>query len=264
MSAWYNLLMVFIILLYGIIIGSFCNAVVWRIHERKSISHGRSMCPECHHQLSALDLVPVLSWIGLRGKCRYCRKPISVQYPAVELITGLLFAWSYLRLMPNSVSSWAAFLIWLYLLAVLVILTVYDLRWMMLPDVVLLPAIGIMFVWSFWLGVGQHSWSNLLAGLIAGGFFYALAAVSNGRWMGGGDIKLATLMGFSLGLGKLAVAMFLGFNLGAIVSLTLIATGRKRRDSHIPFGPFLAAGMILAMLYGQQIINWYLSLSKIT
>ena len=256
--------MVIILLAYGIIIGSFVNALVWRIHEHRSISHGRSMCPACHHQLGVLDLVPVLSWLALRGKCRYCHKPISTQYPVVELLTGGLYALSYMHIAPNSVSQWVGFVFWLYILTVLVILSIYDLRWMLLPDSVLVPAIGVSLVWALWQWVGpSHSPSNLLAGLLAGGTFYAIAAISNGRWMGGGDIKLATLMGLVLGLGKLAVAMFFGFNLGAICGLVLIVSKLKKRSDHIPFGPFLASATVLAMLYGSQIINWYLGLAQI-
>ncbi len=222
------------------------------------------MCPHCHHQLAPRDLVPVLSWLWLRGRCRYCAKPISAQYPLVELLTAGLFALSYVQLAPQGWHGWLDFAIWLYILASFIIVSIYDLRWMLLPDVVVLPAMGVALVavlvnmltgqpWHVWLG-------PIAAALFMGGAFYALAAVSNGRWMGGGDIKLVALIGLVLGGQLTLVAMVIGFFCAAIVSVGLIAAKIKKRTDHIPFGPFLAGGCVIAMLYGHSIIDWYLSI----
>lgn len=247
----------------GLLFGSFANAVVWRIHEHKSIVNERSECPRCHHKLGVLDLVPVFSWLALGGRCRYCHKPISIQYPLVELLTAALFAVSYLRLTPIDWPSWLSLIVWLYVLTSLIILSVYDWRWMLLPDVVLLPALVTALtpvMVSFVTGQPMQVWLGpITAALGVGAVFYALASVAGGRLMGGGDIKLVALIGLLLGLRLTAVALFIGFDVAAIVSLVLLALKLKKRTDQIPFGPFLALGCVVAMLWGQPILNWYLT-----
>jgi leader peptidase (prepilin peptidase) / N-methyltransferase len=258
---------VIITFLYGVIFGSFINAVVWRIHSGRRIAKGRSMCPECKHELSVLDLVPIVSWMWLRGRCRYCHKPISIQYPIVELLTGIVFALSYAAMQPHMLVGWMAFVFWLYFVVVLIILSVYDLRWLLLPDKVMLPAIGVAGAMIIILGVMSGGWQSALsaavAALAAGGAFYAIAAVSGGKWLGGGDIKLVFLMGLLLGLGKMGLAMLIAFNSAALIGVILILTKVKGRRDYIPFGPFLVFGTVIAMLYGDAIIGWYLSLSGV-
>ena len=139
-----NTLVAIIVALYGLLIGSFINAFVWRLHEKKGIAHGeRSECPHCHHTLAARDLVPVISWFWLRGKCRYCRKQIHWQYPVVEVLTAGLFAWSAVILAPDSAETVIKLGLWLVLLAMLIILAVYDTRWMILPNKIIFPGIGV-------------------------------------------------------------------------------------------------------------------------
>lgn len=249
---------------FGLLIGSFINAAVWRIHEHKSLVNDRSECTNCHHKLGFFDLIPVLSWLALRGKCRYCHKPISAQYPLVELITGGLFVLSFIQLNPSGWLSWTGFVVWLYVLGSLILVSIYDLRWMLLPDVVVLPAIILTAGYVATYAITRqplHVWLGPIAAALAvGGLFYALAAVSNGRWMGGGDIKLVALIGLVLGLQLTMVAMLLAFTSAAAVSLVLIGTKRKKRTDHIPFGPFLAFGCVFAMLFGHQLISWYTGL----
>lgn len=252
------------VFLLGLTIGSFVNAVVWRIHEHKSIASGRSMCPHCHHTLAWYDLIPVFSWIMLSARCRYCGKPIAAQYPIVELLTAALFALSAYAFHPATILGYLDFGFWLYYLTTLIILTVYDLHWYLLPDVVLLPAIvaaGLQLVLHVATGGTHIDIGPLVGAVVAGGAFYAIAAVSDGKWMGGGDIKLAFFMGLILGPKNTGVAMILAFNSAAIIGLLLIALKIKKRQDYIPFGPFLAGSTILASLYGQQIINWYLRLT---
>ncbi len=261
----------------GLVIGSFVNAVVWRLHERTttnnktkidaddlSITRGRSMCPQCRHRLFALDLIPILGWLILKGRCRYCQKPISVRYPIVELLTASLFGLSYIVLQPVSLLAWTEFGFWLYFLTVLIMLALYDLYWYILPDVILLPAIVVGFIYAVVQGVASGSvgvtLGLLLPALAAGGSFYTLAAVSKGRWMGGGDIKLVFFMGLILGWSKVGLALMLAFNAGAIIGVILIALKIKHRKDHIPFGPFLVGGTIVAVLYGNAVIEWYLRL----
>lgn len=244
--------------------GSFANAIIWRLHSGDSITKGRSKCPDCGHVLGVLDLVPVLSWLGLGGRCRYCHKPISIQYPIVELVTAVLFMAAVLVVHPVTPADWIQLVYWLYLIVALVILTVYDLRWMLLPDAVMLPAIGLSVAYLAYVGISGAPAAAylhpLLAAGLASGFFYALAAVSGGRWMGGGDIKLVFLMGLALGLERTLLALFVAFNAAALVSLVLLGFHLRKRSDQIPFGPFLAAATIVALLWGSSIIHWYLTI----
>ena len=252
-----------ILFVYGLIIGSFLNALIWRIKQRRSIIKGRSMCPNCKHKLVALDLIPVISWMLLRGKCRYCQKAISYQYPIIELLTAILFALSFLILRPNGLYSWIDFGIWLYILASLICLGAYDLKWMILPNVILVPAIIISaLLLVFQLAILKAPLSVATGPIIAAVFiaivFSALAMLAGGRLMGFGDVKLVFLMGLLLGVKKLFLALFLAFNLAAIVGVGLILLKRKTRKDHIPFGPFLTGATIFAFLVGTPIIDWYL------
>lgn len=256
--------MILLLFITGLLFGSFVNAWVWRVKTKRPILNDRSMCPNCKHQLGIADLVPVLSWIWLKGKCRYCKKPISAQYPLVELLTAVLFSASYLVMAPIGSQDWVLLILWLAQLVVLVALAVYDLRWMILPNrmmVVLLifSAIEVVARLYFTQSI-QPLQDALVAALVAGGFFYLLFAVSKGKWMGGGDVKLAFVMGLILGLRDVLIALMIGFNIAAIISVTLIVSKKLSRKSLIPFGPFLILGTVLAGLWGADIFNWYKSL----
>lgn len=248
----------------GLMIGSAINAIVWRLHVGRSWAKGRSECPECAHQLSARDLVPVLSWLALRGKCRYCRAPIK-DHPWVELATAGLFALSVARLAPTDGREWLQVGLWLPMLTLLIILAVYDLRWMLLPNKIMYPALilavaMLLAQWPVAHGtLDIAAWRGpVLAALVFGGAFLALVWGSGGRAMGGGDIKLAALMGLILGLKATALAMLIAFNSAALVGVVLIATRRRKRRDHLPFGPFLVLGTVVAYLYGADIVQWYL------
>jgi prepilin signal peptidase PulO-like enzyme (type II secretory pathway) len=259
-----NLVIGYIALL-GLIVGSAINAIVWRLYVGRSWVRGRSMCPECKHKLAAKDLVPVFSWLVLGGKCRYCKAKIHWQYPVVEIITAGLFALSASRMMPQTWLDGLQLALWLVMLTMLIVLTVYDFRWMILPDKVVYPAILLAGVWLM-LGATEAFDLHTLAGpteaaVLAGAMFYALAAISKGRAMGGGDIKLVFLMGLLLGLKGTMLALLIAFNTGAIFGLLMLALHRKKRRDHIPFGPFLVLGTLVAFLYGQDIVQWYLTIN---
>ncbi len=256
----------FIAGIYGLIVGSFLNVVVGRLQEKRSIVYGRSSCDSCKHELGWFDLVPVFSWLFLRGKCRYCKTHISAQYPMVELVTGILFAISYTVLKPVHFEGWFNFVIWLYLLSSLIVLAVYDWLWMLLPNSVLLPAIVIAFEWvliKFWYFNGPVAalTGPILAAVIAGLIFSLMAMIARGRLLGFGDVKLVLLMGLLLGLRRTALGLFLAFNLAAIISLILMALRKKTRKDYIAFGPFLVMGTIIAYLYGTPIITWYMQIT---
>jgi prepilin signal peptidase PulO-like enzyme (type II secretory pathway) len=250
--------------LFGLLFGSAINAMVWRLYVGRSWAKGRSECPDCGHVLAAKDLVPILSWMALRGKCRYCHKPIQ-DHPVVELVTALLFGLSAALLAPTGLTEWVELGFWLIILVLLIVLAVYDARWLLLPDKIMLPLAVIAAVYSGTMAYLVHSQAvflgSAIAALAAGGVFWALVAGSKGRAMGGGDIKLAFVMGLILGVQGTAVALLRAFNVAAIVGVLMIAVKRRGRETPIPFGPYLVGGTIAAFIYGRTIVDWYLHLN---
>lgn len=272
-------MIVLFIILAGLCLGSFVNALVWRIHKQEealathqhqksqkdlSILHGRSMCTSCNHKLAAKDLIPVFSWIMLGGKCRYCHKPISWQYPMVEIITSALFTFSYV-FWPYGFAAFGVFqlIIWLILLVGFMALIVYDLRWMILPDRITFVLIGLVFLQIIVEIIVFKDISLLLPAIIGilttSGLFYVLFQVSDGKWIGGGDVKLAIALGALVGGPyESLLLIFVASLLGTLVSIPIII--KKGRSHHIPFGPFLIISTMIVYLFGQQIISWYQSL----
>lgn len=253
------------IFVLGLIFGSFINALVWRVHtKRKWWGNERSICPKCKHKLYAVDLIPVLSWLLLKGKCRYCKKPISVQYPLVELITAILFVVSYMA-WPIMLSrlSILVFIVWLFSLVLMVALCVYDYKWMILPNiiVVILTISSLIFVV---LKAIDHGSINLflqacLASIIFFGLFWFLFIVSSERWIGGGDVKLAVSLGlFVGGVAEVFLVIFLASLIGTVYVLPKLATGKVSAKTHIPFGPLLMVATIIVVLFGKSLIDWYL------
>jgi len=259
-----------IIFIFGLVVGSFLNCIIYRLEVGRSFLTGRSYCPQCRHQLTWCDLIPILSFFILKGKCRYCHQKISWQYPLVEIATGLLFVsiLNYLSVARVGNEGFAFsdlqnFLFYSIIFCFLIVIFVYDLKYYIIPDGVIYPAIGITFFYNIYqLSINNQrlAINNFSSAILAAIFFLAIVLVSHGRWMGIGDIKLAFLMGLILGFPNILVALFLAFFLGAIIGLGLIFSGRKTLKSEIPFGPFLIAGTFIGLFYGGQIINWYLKL----
>jgi leader peptidase (prepilin peptidase) / N-methyltransferase len=249
---------------FGLIFGSAINAMIWRIKVGRSWVRGRSVCPDCGRMLKAVDLVPVFSWVVLGGKCRYCHQPIK-DHPLVEVTTALVFGLSAAVFYNSPEFNFVTGAFWLVMVVMLLVLAFYDLRWMILPDKVMLPLIVVAFCFAVALAVMTHSGvllaDHLGAAVLAGGAFYALVFFSKGRAMGGGDIKLAFAMGLILGIQSTMVALFVAFVTGAAVGVVLIASRRRTRKDQIPFGPFLALATIVAFLYGPAIVSFYLGLN---
>jgi leader peptidase (prepilin peptidase)/N-methyltransferase len=247
----------------GLIFGSAINAIVWRVYVGRSWVRGRSQCPDCGHVLGVRDLVPVFSWLALGGKCRYCGAPIK-DHPVVEVVTGVAFGLSALALMPSSTAGMARLLFWTAILVILLALAVFDQRWLILPDKLMLPLVIVVAGYTATAALLAGSLRVLvgpvLAALLAGGAFFALVYFSKGRAMGGGDIKLAFALGLLLGLKGTVVALLIAFNAAAVVGVALIIARRRKRHDHIPFGPFLVAGAIIAFTFGQQIVSEYMRL----
>jgi leader peptidase (prepilin peptidase)/N-methyltransferase len=246
----------------GLMIGSAINAIVWRLHVGRKWTKGRSICPECKHVLAPIDLIPIVSWLWLRGCCRYCKARIK-DSPIVEGLTAGLFAVSAYVLAPHSIIGYVQLGTWFVLLSLIIILAVYDLRWMILPDKIMLPAIGVAVILTGITAFGAHSWmvfrGPIEAAVTAGGAVFALVALSKGRAMGGGDIKFVFMMGLILGVKATLLAMLLAFDVAAVIAVALIMAKKRGRKDQIPFGPFLAAATVVAYLYGHTIIQWYLS-----
>ena len=283
-----QVLLSIIIFLTGLTIGSFLNCVIYRMEMRDkrgitSLSQGRpqrkafgflrgkSFCPYCKHTLFWQDLIPVFSFLILRGKCRYCGKKISLQYPLVELATGILFVLllNYeLGIMNYEIFSLEFIAYFLFLIlnsSFLILIFVYDLKHFIIPDKIIYPAIAIALIYNFYQLLTTHYLlptvlNNLYAALGAAGFFLFIVLVSRGKWMGIGDIKLAFLMGLLLGFPYILVALFFSFLIGAIIGIGLILAKRKTMKSEVPFGPFLVTGTFTALFLGEAIINWYWNL----
>jgi prepilin signal peptidase PulO-like enzyme (type II secretory pathway) len=272
--------MIYLILaVVGLAFGSFVNAFVWRWRQQEqegrkkakgrkpgefSIVHGRSMCPECRHELAAKDLLPVLSWLWLRGKCRYCHKPISVQYPLVELSTAALFVLSYV-FWPVGFNGTeiAVFSLWLAILVGLIILAVYDMHWQLLPDKIVLGVSVIAIIQAIVRIAAADKPLTALANIVfavivGGGIFYILFQASKGRWIGGGDVKLGLLLGLLVATpGRSFLLLFLASLLGTVLSLPQLWSKQLSRTSRIAFGPFLILAAIIVVLFGHDIISWY-------
>ncbi|MFA5163572.1 MAG: prepilin peptidase [Patescibacteria group bacterium] len=271
--------MVFFLLLsmfvFGLVIGSFLNCLIWRLYKEESL-WGRSYCPECRHQIAWYDNIPLLSYIILGGHCRHCHKRISWQYPALELLTGVLFVlagiknfggWAQLSAYTSSdilfhLSS-ARFYLSLgrdyFIIAAMMIVLVYDLRWYLISNLVIWPAAVIIFILNIILGLGWLS--SLVFALISAGFFWLQFVVTRRRGLGEGDIWLGLLLGFIFpDLPSWWLMIISSYFLGSLVGLALMISGRKKWGSKLPLGVFLAIGAIIILLFGQAIIGYYLTL----
>lgn len=260
------------LVLLGLCLGSFINALVWRTYQNStkqknqpklSIINDRSKCSACSHQLAVKDLVPVLSWLYLRGKCRYCNQKIT-DNPFAELITPALFVLSFLCWPENfDTTQIILFGLWLVFLTGLTALAIYDLKWFILPNSIIYPmlglaaaqTIGLIFVDSYGLGSAKNAVLGLVVG---GGLFYLLFQLSKGKWIGGGDVKLGALLGLLVS-GPLGgfLMLFLASLLGSVSSLPMLISGRAKRNTKLPFGPFLVLAAIVVRLFGASIISWY-------
>jgi len=245
--------MILFIFIIGLIVGSFLNVVIWRLHSGEPIVFGRSQCPRCQAKLRPKDLIPLLSFIFLQGRCRYCRQPISWQYPLVEFATGLLFLLAY-SCHPQPLIFFRDAV----LISILIVIFVYDLRWQLIPDQITIPAIILLFIFSLLLG--SSLWLLIFSVLVGFGFFGLQYLVSSGRWIGGGDLRLGALMGATLGWPLLIVALLIAYIIGAAVSMILLILGKAKAKTPIAFGTFLALGILIALFWGERIISWYLGL----
>lgn len=294
-----TLMVILILAVLGVCLGSFVNAFVWRHYRRAELSEeimelkakkrspknsiaalqkeadelsivrGRSQCTHCGHVLAARDLIPIISFLWLRGRCRYCGERIE-DTPLAEIMLPLFFVVSYL-FWPSAFQGRGLFefVLWLIFLVGFTMLILYDLRWFLLPHSIVLPLISLAVLEVLIVAIFYHGgWSTLLSALwgalIIGGLFYVLYVVSHEKWIGGGDITLGTLLGLLVGgPAKALLLIFVASLLGTLLALPLLALKKADRSTHLPFGPFLIIAAIIVTLWGSQILTWYTNLYTI-
>ena len=242
----------------GLIVGSFSNVCIYRIPRNESVIYPTSHCPKCRTKIKPIDNIPLLSYILLKGRCRNCGSKISIQYPVVEFITGLIYLIIYL-IYGLSIQS----LVYIILSSALIIIAFIDLQEQIIPDVISLPGIVVGLILSFI--VPYMSFINsALGALVGGGTILIIAWIGSiifkKEAMGGGDVKLAAMIGAFLGWRYMVISLFLGFFLGALAGIFLILSKIKRKEDMVPFGPFIALGSIITLLCGEKIIAWYIGI----
>lgn len=247
---------IILIFVLGLIVGSFNNVCIYRIPRNESIIYPASHCPKCRSSISPKDNIPLLSYILLKGRCRNCKSKISLQYPIVEFLTGLTYLIIYLAY-GLSVQT----LIYIILSSALIIIAFIDLNEQIVPDVISLPGIVIGFIISFF--VPYISYMNSALGVLVGGGIILIIGLAGSvifkkEAMGGGDVKLAAMIGAFLGWRYIIISLFLGFILGALAGILLILSKIKSREDAIPFGPFIVLGSFITLLWGDKIISWYI------
>jgi len=241
-------------LILGLLFGSFFNVCIYRIPHGESIVFPGSHCPRCNHALTPWDNIPVISFLLLRGKCRFCQAPISWRYPLVELLTAGLFL-----LVVHSFSLTWSTLVYLILTSAFIVISFIDFDHQIIPDKISLPGILIGFAASFVLPL--HWYDSLLGILFGGGIIMAVGYL--GEWvfkkeaMGGGDVKLMAMIGAFLGWKSALLTIFFASLIGAIIGIVMKRiTGKE----YLPFGPFLSIGAFLTFLWGERFLLWYWSL----
>jgi len=246
----YEIILQTIVFLYGIVIGSFLNVCIYRIPEHKNIALERSHCMSCNNQLRWYELVPVLSWVFLKGRCHKCKQKISIQYPLIELINGIGYVLIFIRFELEIRT-----LLVMLLFSTLLVISVIDLKTREIP-----PSLNlfILILGIINLIINKENWKDYIIGFFAVSLFLlCILIITKGRGIGGGDIKLMAVAGLFLGAKEIVLALILGCIIGSIIHIFLMAVFKKGRE--LAFGPYLSLGIFIAALYGKEMINWYLS-----
>ncbi len=239
--------------LLGLLLGSFLNVVGLRLPLNQTFTNDRSRCPSCNQTLSWYELMPVLSFLLQLGKCLHCKTRISWMYPAIELITAILFAYSL---------SWfgiqTELIIALLLISMLMIVLVTDLTYMLIPDKLLLFFLPIFIILRTFIPLDP--WWSAPAGMIIGFFLVLLIILISRGGMGAGDMKLFAVLGIILGISKILLTFFLACVIGSVFGLILIQLKRVKSKQPLPFGPYIVIAALIAYFNGDQMIRWYFSL----
>ncbi|WP_047985090.1 prepilin peptidase [Ornithinibacillus californiensis] len=241
-----------IFIIIGNIFGSFFNVVGLRLPQNKPFINDRSQCPHCNHQLTWYELIPLLSYIFQGGKCRHCKVKISPMYPLVEVLTGALFAISYIQYGFSM-----ELIISLLLVSMLVIIFVTDINYMLIPNKVLIFFLPFFIVLR--IVEPLNPWWSSITGAITGFAVIAIIILVSRGGMGAGDMKLFAVLGIVLGLQQVLLAFFLSCVIGAVIGILLILLKRIDRKQPVPFGPYIVIGTLIAYFYGDSIVSWYLT-----
>lgn len=251
----------------GLLVGAIMNAKVMRTRDSMEFTNGRA-CSVCAVPVKKSEMLPIVGYMAMKGRCGKCLSVVPWQYPATELALGILFGLFAARalyhlgvpefVMPGE--EWLLFIRDAAMSAALVMVFMFDYRASVIPDRVTIPAMIVAIVLNVILGMPVLE--LLLGGLVVGGFFAIQLILSRGRWVGGGDVRMGMLMGFILGPILGIVGLFLSYVSGAFVGVILLLTKKRSMDSHVPFGTFLALATFAAMFFGDQLVNWYLNLLR--
>lgn len=239
--------------IFGLIIGSFLNVCIYRLPAGISIINPPSRCSQCKQSLGIIDLVPVFSYLFLRGQCRHCQAEFSPRYPLVELFCGLGFMLLFLHF-----GLTVEYLTAIFLFSGLVVCSLIDLDHQIIPDQVLI-VLTIGGIPLLLLQSTSVFLDGLLGAVVGGGLLLLVAVLSKGG-MGGGDVKLAAVLGLYLGWSGILLVFFIAFLAGSVVGLTWAWLKKKTLKTALPFGPFLSTATLIVLIWGESIINWYLSL----
>lgn len=242
-------MIIILFLIYGLLIGSFLNVCIYRIPSRISIVKPPSSCGSCGHRLSFTDMIPVANYITNKGKCRYCGTSYSVQYPLIELLNGLMYVFVYIKLglTINTV-------LYGLLISILITLSIIDLKHKIIPDSLNIAGLIIGIIYII---INKGILKSIIGSFIGLVLFLAIAVITNA--MGGGDIKLMTVLGLIFGIkGVLFITLF-SFILGAVISVGLLILKIQSRKDEIPFGPFISLASLIYIFYGTEIISWYMN-----
>ena len=247
----------FFVVLFGLCIGSFLNVCIYRIAREESISFPPSHCTSCGYELKPKDLVPVLSYAFLGGKCRSCKEKISIRYPLIELLNALLYVVIYL----NYGFSFELFKFAVFASLMIVIGFIdFDTKYVFNSTVIFGVISGIVFLLAEWIITKNILWTNIVGAAVGFGIIWAIVALTGG--MGEGDIDIALICGLFLGIKGIVVTLFLAFIFGGVIAVFIMVLKLKDRKSEMAFGPYLAIGGMIAMLYSTQLIELYLNYFK--
>ena len=247
-------------IIFGAIVGSFLNVCIVRLPKEESIVTPGSHCPQCNNPIKFYDNIPLISYLVLGGKCRYCNKPISIQYPLIEGITALS---SFLLFVKFGATL--SYLFYFSFVSALIVITVIDLYHQIIPDVISIPGIGVGLLGS--LMIRYITFPNSLIGMLVGGGSLFLVATLY-QWlfkregMGGGDVKLLAMIGGFLGWKSVILTILLSSFIGSIVGIAIMLLKGKDFKYAIPFGPFLSLGAVISLFYGEALISWYFGLRR--
>ncbi|MBC2579943.1 A24 family peptidase [Clostridium sp. DJ247] len=241
------------IFILGTIIGSFLNVCIYRIPREQSIAYPSSHCTSCNNEIKWYDLFPIVSYIFLKGKCRYCGEKVSIRYPIIEFITGLIYLMLYIKY--GITISLIKYIVFISILIVIGMID-FDTTDVYFNTTVTGAVAAVIFL-AIYFYMGLPIKSYIYGGVLGGGILSLIALITKGG-MGWGDVEICLVCGLFLGLKLTAVMLFLSFIIGSVIGVILILLGKKSRKDYIPFGPSIVIAAVGVVFFGQSILNWYL------